>query len=110
MADIMELQAKIHTTAVEHGWWEHDRNFGELIALMHSELSEALEAWREDGANPPFYVAESGKPEGWGVELVDCVIRILDALAAKKVDTEAVLLAKVAYNDTRPWRHGNKRA
>ena len=44
------------------------------------------------------------------MELVDCVIRILDALAAKKVDTEAVLLAKVAYNDTRPWRHGNKRA
>ena len=34
--------------AKQHGWWDEDRTFGEVIALCHSELSEALEAYRDD--------------------------------------------------------------
>lgn len=38
-----ELAKEIHQNAVEHGWWEEERSFGEIVALCHSELSEALE-------------------------------------------------------------------
>ena len=41
--DLKEFQKEVHQTAIDHGWWETDRNIGEQIALMHSELSEALE-------------------------------------------------------------------
>ena len=41
-----ELAQKINETAHVHGWWDTDRSFGDIIALCHSELSEALEAYR----------------------------------------------------------------
>ena len=41
-----EWAREIHEIAVEHGWWEEERSFGEIVALCHSELSEALEADR----------------------------------------------------------------
>ena len=43
------VQTKVHNNAKEKGWWDEERNDGEMIALMHSELSEALEALRKDG-------------------------------------------------------------
>jgi NTP pyrophosphatase (non-canonical NTP hydrolase) len=102
-----DLAADIHETAKDKGWWEEDRNFGEMIALAHSELSEALEAWRKVHF---WHYVEDGKPEGVGVELVDCVIRILDIMAANNVDIDRIMAAKMAYNETRPYRHGGKRA
>ena len=36
---------EIHENAVAHGWWIEDRDFGEICALIHSELSEALEEY-----------------------------------------------------------------
>ena len=46
MTDLNTLAKEINDCAVAHGFWEGDRNFGEMIALMHSELSEALEDHR----------------------------------------------------------------
>jgi len=104
--NINEAAAKIHRTALEHGWWEGgERNFGEMVALMHSELSEALEAKREDAKDVYW---RGAKPEGWAVELIDCVIRIFDTLSSAKIDIEHVMEAKMAYNDTRPYKHGGK--
>lgn len=121
-SSLNDLAASIHETAKRKGWWPGDekRNFGELIALVHSELSEALEAYRTD--EPLFHVPkrfaymgkpqtqDSLKPEGVGVELVDAVIRILDILAWHGADIDHIMDVKLAYNKTRPHRHGGLRA
>lgn len=86
------------------------------IALMHSELSEALEAvligdYEQTGGKEelPGIIVQT-KPEGMVVELADAVIRILDFCGAKKLDFERALREKHAYNATRPHRHGGKLA
>jgi hypothetical protein len=107
---------KIHQIAVDKGFYPNgDRNFGEVLALMHSELSEALEEHRK--GKPNLYFIETIdaqgntglKPEGVAVELIDCVIRIFDTLATLDLGgrtIDGILAMKVAYNSTRPHLHG----
>lgn len=108
MITINDLQNEVHQNAIAHGWWDgEERTFGELIALCHSELSEALEEYRKGKAVDDGYT-ENGKPEGIPIELADCVIRILDMCGHYNIDLETALLEKHEYNKTRPYRHGNK--
>lgn len=95
---INQLVKEAHDTAIEKGWWEKDRNNYELIALMHSELSEALEAYRKGD--------EAHVPE----ELADVLIRIFDLCGARGYDLERAVLRKMEFNKTRPYRHGGKLA
>lgn len=99
------LADMIHENAVAHGFWDTARPLPESIALMHSELSEALEA---DRAGEPAHHVKDGKPEGVAVELVDCLIRILDTLATLDVNIDVVVADKMAYNATRPRLHGKE--
>lgn len=115
-----ELRDEVHATAKEKGWWidqtptESDTpdtgmvlaGTPEKICLMHSELSEALECYRN---GERIYWEKDGKPEGVATELADCIIRILDYCGAVGIDIEAVVEKKHAYNKTRPYRHGGKR-
>jgi len=103
-------QRIIHKWAVSKGWWmPPERPLGEQIANMHSELSEAWEAFR-NGASLDFWFVKEGKPEGFGVELADAVIRILDTCEAYGIDLEKMIELKMKYNKTRPYRHGGKLA
>lgn len=105
MTNLGEFAKEVHRNAVEHGWWETERPFGEVAALIHSEWSEALEEYRA-GRQLVWYACKEGndehpctlkdeydclnfndmehcehrgkKPEGIAVELIDGVIRILD--------------------------------
>ncbi len=125
---------KIHENAVAHGWWENERTFAEVVALFHSELSEALEEFRakrpmlyfpckqnnavcdeyvefeneEERAEyscvnafksgePCEYINE--KPEGIAVELVDCVIRILDFLGHENINVDEVIASDPPRTD-----------
>ncbi len=109
--NINSLVSESYLNAKEHGWHDQERTVGDLICLMHSELSEALEEHRNGKLPAEVYYNETkpDKPEGIPVELADCVIRIFDFCGLHGINLEEVLKTKMEYNKTRPYRHGNKK-
>lgn len=106
---IREMVEKAHEMAKSKGWHDDARGIPEMLCLVHSEVSEALEVYR-DGIAPTvtFYAEGSAKPEGMPVELADVLIRIADMCGALGIDLEAAVAEKMAYNATRAYRHGGK--
>lgn len=106
------IAVEVHNLAKEKGWYEGENiNVGEKLALIHAEISEALEEYRKGEACMGIYYEEGKhKPEGFAVEMIDAIIRILDLCEHLKIDLDEALRTKHAYNETRPYRHGGKRA
>lgn len=99
------IQAKLHGQANEMGWHQKQREIGTLIALMHSELSEALEGARKnlmDDHLPNRQMIE--------VEFADCVIRILDTAGLLGLDVAGALAEKHDYNAVREDHQLHNRA
>lgn len=111
----------VHALAVSKGWWDgvEEPSADEILAkmmLVVSELSEAAERVRSPDFNPREFWAEpgphgmQGKPEGFGVEMADAFIRMMDLCGKLRVPLEQRIRDKHYYNETRPRRHGGKRA
>jgi NTP pyrophosphatase (non-canonical NTP hydrolase) len=93
---ISDAMQAVHCLAIEKGWWRDNRYLPELLCLVHSEVSECLEAYRKSDS------------AGIKEELADIVIRVFDIAAAEGIDLEKAIKEKHEYNKTRPFRHGNK--
>lgn len=100
---LTELSQEIMEVNQEKGFNDKPFDFPTAIALMHSELSEALEADRKD-------LMDDKLPhrKGREVELADAIIRILHAGARGGMDIEGAVREKLDYNKTRPHMHGGK--
>ncbi len=95
--DLRIWQTQIHENAKAHGWWDNERPIPETLCLIHSEVSEALEAYR------------NGDVENFKEELSDIVIRVLDAAAGYGIDIQEEIRKKHEKNKSRSYRHGGKK-
>lgn len=116
-----ELIDICHETAVSKGWYNPPKTFTEELCLMHSELSEALEEFRDGQPYENIYrkIPEDKsmigadeinklKPEGVPIELADLLIRVFDTSGNRDIPLLNAILQKMEYNLQRPIRHGNK--
>lgn len=119
------LAKQIHSDNVKKGFWpEEDRNLGEILALVHSEVSEALEADRKghwanldieaktaiDIAPETTFKSSFGKQvkSSFQDEIADTIIRLLDLCAAHDIDIDWHIQAKLRYNRLRAPKHGKR--
>ena len=101
--NLTEFAKEVHNYNKEKGFWETTREIPELIALMHSELSEALEAHRKDLMDDKLT-----HRSGVEVELADTIIRILDWCGHAGIHIGEHIMAKLEYNKSRPHKHGKE--
>ncbi len=125
---INELAKEIHENAKSKGFFDEPKNIGEMLCLIHSEVSEALEADRKDhyyigdvrsvNGDHPFgersdimfkQAFEScGIKNSFQDELADIMIRVMDLAAFKGIDLEQHIKAKMRFNSLREYKHGKK--
>lgn len=91
-----------HEAAVKSGWWhdangiKKDRNVGELLCLIHSEISEAME-----GARKGLMDNHLKHRSMMEVELADAIIRIFDLAESKNFNLGETIYEKLEYNKNR---------
>lgn len=93
---INQLCIQAYETAKTKGWHDEERETGTILALIHSEVSEALEADRKCDK------------ENFEEELADVVIRIFDLCGSRGIDLEQAIEKKMEFNKMRGYKHGGK--
>lgn len=101
---VCSLCRRSHEIAKSKGWWDEPRSDGELIALMHSELSEAMEGLRH-GDPPSEHIPDFSAVEE---EMADTVIRVADYCQQRGFDLAGAIIEKMKYNAERTHKHGGK--
>jgi hypothetical protein len=105
---LYQLGKLAHDNAVAHGFYQAPPSIPERIALMHSELSEALEDFRDGNMQLTFDVSHDNKPIGFPTELADTIIRIVDLACYLEINLDEAVRIKMTYNERRPFRHARK--
>lgn len=125
---INKLSKDIHQNAKNKGFYDGKKNIGEMLALIHSEVSEALEADRKDRYadlteinnlkkegytfedSPISYDAhfKSKVKDTFEDELADIMIRVMDLAGYKGIDLETHIKLKMWYNSNREQKHGKR--
>ncbi len=124
LTGLNQASSLIHQNNKAKGFWDKERNIGELLMLVTSELGEAMEAHRKSkfanwenydklrlqlGNNPNAFDTVSFEEhikDTFEDEIADAVIRLLDLAAGLGIDLEKHISSKVQYNETRPTLHG----
>lgn len=117
---IEQLQVEIFDINTKNGFWDEERNFGEMIALVHSELSESLEAHRKNKICEENMIWLNAVPDNEIFkdqfktfvkdtiedELADAAIRLMDIAQGRGIDLYQHIVAKMRYNSMREHKHG----
>lgn len=102
MTDLHQLQKEAWEIAETKGFHEgstpgeDERSRAKILALIHSEVSEALEADRE------------GDEDNYAEELADIAIRLFDHAESEEIDLESEIKWKMAENKKREYKHGKR--
>lgn len=118
--NLNSVAASVHENAKEKGFYEGPKNIGEMLCLIHAEVSEALEADRVGGyatcdiekinsiEDPKKFVGfyRSHVKGFFEEEMADITIRVMDLCAFKGIDLDAHIKAKMRFNVQREPKHG----
>jgi NTP pyrophosphatase (non-canonical NTP hydrolase) len=121
--EINKLAKQNHKLALEKGFWEDEtikvschiydhtieiESTEKKLLMVHGEISEAMEELRKDGDCKKIYFSKGRKPEGFGIELADAMLRIMDLAERRGINLEKCIRLKLKYNKTRPNKHGKR--
>jgi hypothetical protein len=125
--EINKLAKSNHKLALKKGFWDDEElnvsypdglhifqktvsidQTAQKLGMIHCEISEAFEESRKTDDYTKVYYSKGHKPEGFGIELADALMRILDLAERRGVDMEKCICLKIKYNKTRPYKHGKR--